>query len=302
MSETPTPSRKEGFERVALLGVPSDLGANVVGSRFGPAAVRRELIPLLQASGVHFEDYGDVHVPEPGSQGDLSRKHLSEIRELCRNFLGSIECDFRECFPLVLGGDHSLTTCLVGELSFRREIGLVYFDAHGDFNTPETSPSGNVHGMVVSRISGRTLHSILDLKKTFVAERNIALVGPRDIDPEEDLLLRESDVTVFGMKALREKGIGSAIERAIAVSSEGTEGYHLSVDIDVIDPDFAPGVSTPVPGGISGDEALEAMRLLGRGPIRSADFVELNPPKDRDGRTAELAAKLIGILLENLLA
>lgn len=301
MTETSPSSCQAGFKTVALLGVPSDLGANIEGSRFGPSALRRELIPLLRARGIPFEDYGDIDVPERGSPGDLRHKHLNEIRELCQRFLGRIECDPHECFPLVLGGDHSLTTCLVGELSLMRELGLIYLDAHGDFNTPEISPSGNVHGMVISRISGRTLHSILDLKKTFVAERNIVLVGARDLDPEEDKLLRESEVTILGMKTVRRMGIAAAMEQAIAGASRGTEGYHLSFDIDVIDPGFAPGVSTPVPGGIEGEEALEAMRLLGRGPISSADFVELNPSRDEDGRTARLAAKLIETLLDTRL-
>ncbi len=300
MSAARTAFRKGGFEKVALLGVPSDLGANVEGARLGPRALRRELAPLVRARGIPFEDYGDVDVPEPGSPGDLSRKHLGEILTLCQDFLGGIDCDVRECFPLVIGGDHSLTTCLVGELSLRRNIGLVYLDAHGDFNTPETSPSGNVHGMVVSRISGRSLGSILDLKKTFVAERNIALIGTRDIDPEEDVLLKESQVTVFGMKSVRGMGIAPATKQAIAVASDGTEGYHASVDIDVVDPAFAPGVSTPVSGGLSPEEAHQALRLLGSGPICSADFVELNPSRDEDGRTARLAAGLIGTLLNEI--
>lgn len=298
MPESPSPSSQAGAKKVALLGVPSDLGANVAGARYGPDALRRELIPLLRTRGIRFEDCGDVPVPEPGSPGDLSRRHLGEIRQLCVNFLGRIACDPDECFPLVLGGDHSLTTCLVGELSLRHRLGLIYLDAHGDFNTPETSPSGNVHGMVVSRISGRTLHSLLDLKKTFVAERNIALVGTRDVDPEEDELLKGSEVTVLGMKDVRQVGIGAAIGRAIAVASDGTEGYHLSVDLDAFDPAVAPGVSTPVPGGIGLEDAFEAMRLLGRGPLRSADFVELNPLADEDGKTARLAARLIATLLD----
>lgn len=297
--EKVSPARVHDFKMVALLGVPSDLGANVEGARFGPDALRRELIPLLRARRIPFQDFGDVPVPAPGSPGDLSRKHLREIQELCQDFLGRVACDVRECLPLVLGGDHSLTTCLVGELAVRRALGLVYLDAHGDFNTPDTSPSGNVHGMVVSRISGRTLHSLLDLKKTFVRERNIALIGTRDVDPEEDLLLRASDVTVLGMKAVRRTGIATAVARAVAVASDGTEGYHVSVDIDVVDPALAPAVSTPVAGGLDRHEALEAMRLLGQGPLVSADFVELHPPRDKDGRTARLAAELIVALLSS---
>ncbi len=284
---------------VAILGVPSDLGANVAGTRLGPAALRSELIPRLEDRGIAYESYGDVPVPVSDGKHDPAMKNLDEIRQVCQSFLGRIPCDIPDCFPLVLGGDHTLTTCLVGEIATRHDIGLVYLDAHGDFNTPDTSPSGNVHGMVVARISGNTMFNLLDLQKTFIPESRIALIGTRDVDPEEDELLKASQITVFGMNDVRRLGIRLCVEQAIVIAKRGTIGYHVSVDIDVVDPEFAPGVSTPVPGGLTVPEAAQAMRILGANGAVSADFVELNPARDVHGQTARMAAGLATTLLRS---
>jgi arginase len=207
--------------------------------------------------------------------------------------------------PIVLGGDHSIAMGTIAGLSrfhARRgeRIGLIWFDAHGDMNTPETSPSGNIHGMPLAVALGRGEDSLVDLagERPMVDPVRAAVVGLRDVDPAERGNLRESGIGAFTMRDIDERGMRGVMVEAIARATSGTAGIHVSFDLDGIDPDFAPGVGTPSPGGLSYREAHLAMEMLAdTGRVLSAEFVEVNPILDHRNGTARLGVELLASLL-----
>lgn len=285
--------RTQKCKSIAIVGVPSDLGANIVGARYGPNRIRKYLIPLLKKKGIPFKDYGNVPVPKRTKRTDWSKKNILQIKQVCQHF--ALKRDFfRACLPVVLGGDHSIVFCLVKELTMGKKLGLLWFDAHGDFNTVETSPSGNVHGMVLATIHGRTLQHVFDLERALVQERNVAMIGMRDLDYWEEKLLEQSNITVFRMKEVRKHGIRKIVKKALRIATTGTEGFHLSFDVDCFDPKIAPGVSTPVKGGLSKNQVSQALRLFAAsGKLHSLDIVEYNPRADTRDKTAKLIAGMI---------
>jgi arginase len=207
----------------------------------------------------------------------------------------------RNSFPLVLGGDHSVAVGTVSGVSqfFREQqqkIGLIWLDAHADMNTPESSPSGNVHGMPLACIAGMGPPELCDLfgYRPKVDPRNIVIVGLRDVDQMEKPHVRESGVRAFTMRHIDERGLRSVMEEAIALATDGTAGYHLSVDMDFVDPAYAPGVGTPVRGGATYREAHLALEMIcDSGRMVSMEVVEVNPVIDEVNRTAEFAVELV---------
>ena len=202
-------------------------------------------------------------------------------------------------FPLFLGGDHSIAAGTVGGVSTAEPIGLLWIDAHADANTPETSPSGNIHGMPLAALLGRGAAALVDVgrpgpKLTF---DRVALIGLRDLDPGEQALLRDNSVAAFTMTHVDEYGIGEVTRRALSHLAD-LDRLHVSFDLDVVDPLEAPGVGTPVPGGLTYREAHLLMEVLSRdGRVRSADLVEVNPILDARNRTAEMGVELVASLL-----
>ena len=250
------------MKTISIIGVPSDFGANKPGSRFAPTKIKNVLIPWLIKKKIHYIDYGNVDVPTTHIQKKGKTKNIKQLQATCQKFLKVKHCSLDQCFPIILGGDHSIVSCVFGEISYQKKLGLIWFDAHGDFNTPKISPSGNVHGMVLNDISRGTLHSLLHMKGRLVKEKNIVLFGVRDLDPDEDKLLEKSKITIFSMKKIRKMGLQKALKQALNKVSKGTDGFHISFDIDVIDPSAAPGVSTPVKGGLTKTQALAIMKTL----------------------------------------
>lgn len=283
---------------IVIIGVPVDLGANIRGARFGPKKIRQYLIPWLEDQGIVYTDLGDVPIPTVSKKiVDEKRRHMDELRHICIDFLKIRKC-LTDCFLIVLGGDHSIVSCLMYELTRKKTLGIIWFDAHGDFNTPETTPSGNIHGMPLAEITGRTVITLPCSHKKSVDEKNVSMVGVRDLDPEEYQNLAQSDITIFHGQDIHQKGIGQVMRRAAMIAGRGKDGFHVSIDIDCIDPRWAPGVSTPVKGGISRKDMLTAMQLLARDKkLDSIDFVELNPKNDRDDKTAKLVVEIIKTLL-----
>lgn len=289
---------------LGVLGVPIDLGASRRGVDMGPSAVRvAGLDTHLAALGHVVTDSGNiaVEIAETQHSGSRNAHFLDEIADTCKRSAAAIlEILANGRTPLVLGGDHSMAAGTVSGVSefYRRRgerIGLLWLDAHSDINTPETSPSGNVHGMPLAALLGlgpATLGAIFHSEPKIAAE-NTVLIGIRDVDAAESENLRRAGVRVFTMRDIDERGLRAVMEEALRLVSNGTVGYHVSLDMDWIDPEDAPGVGTPVRGGATYREAHLAMEIVAdHGGLLSLEIVEVNPVLDERNRTAELAVEL----------
>lgn len=292
-------------KKIRVIGVPLDLGQSRRGVDMGPSAVRvAGLEARLEAMGHKVEDGGNVTVaiPEQKKAGDPQAKYLKEITATCTKHAEMILKALEQGYvPLVLGGDHSVAAGTVAGVSefYRRKnekIGLIWIDAHSDINTPETSPSGNVHGMPLAAIMGlgpAELSNILSPGPK-VEPANVVVVGVRDIDNTEKENIKRAGITeVYTMRDIDERGMRTVIEEALRSAGRGTAGYHVSLDMDWIDPEDAPGVGTPVRGGATYREAHLAMEIIAdHGRMTSFEIVEVNPVIDEHNRTADLAVEL----------
>jgi arginase len=295
----------EAVREVAVIGAPLDLGAGRRGVDMGPSAIRYAGLEqqLSEKLGVHVTDAGNVISPvvETTAMGDTQARYLPQILDLCDRLSGLVaEAAERGALPLVLGGDHSVALgSLVGMAKVRGAGGVVWIDAHGDLNTPATSPSGNVHGMVLAAALGLAGDPFKrdGWPLPAVESGKLALVGVRSLDDGERVLLRELDAKVFTMSEIDRIGIEPCMREAIAHAA-GAAFLHVSLDMDVIDPDYAPGVGTPVRGGFSYREAHLALETVAEsGLIDSMDVVEVNPILDRENATGQLAVELVASAL-----
>ena len=290
--------------KIRVIGVPLDLGQARRGVDMGPSAVRvAGLEARLEALGHLVEDAGNITVfqPEQKNEGNPKAKYLKEITASCTKLAELVVKTLGDGeIPLTLGGDHSVAAGSVSGVSefYRRQqqkIGLIWIDAHTDINTPETSPSGNVHGMPLAALVGL---GPVELANIFgycpkVAPENCVIVGARDIDIIERENVRRAGVAVFTMRDIDERGMRTVMEEALRVAGHGTAGYHVSLDMDWIDPEDAPGVGTPVRGGATYREAHLAMEIIAdHGCLLSFEVVEVNPVIDEHNRTANLAVEL----------
>ncbi len=291
--------------QIKILGAPLDLGASRRGVDMGPSALRLAgLNAKLEALGYQVEDLGNVAVAQQESTptGRDNAKYLSQIAKSCGALAEAVDkIAAADDFPLILGGDHSVAAGTVAGVSnaYRKKdqkIGLIWIDAHSDMNTPDTSPSGNIHGMPLACCLGIgpvELTHIFDYAPK-VDGRNVVLIGLRDVDVSERALVRESGLTAFTMRDIDERGLRSVMGEALDVASSGTAGFHLSFDMDVLDPDEAPGVGTPVRGGVTYREAHLAMETIcDCSRMISMEVVEVNPVLDVSNRTAMLAVELM---------
>lgn len=289
--------------KAAIIGVPLDLGASKQGASGGPAAIRRTgLLESLEKLGLNVQDTGDIAVPKPSGRGSTKLRNGPTILKVCQALEKRVH-DLRVegWTPITLGGDHSLGVGTVSGTSraCRDEdglIGLIWVDAHADINTPQTSPSGNVHGMPVAHLLGMGDRGFARLGgfAPKVQPRNVCLVGTRDVDASERENLRRSGVRVFSMQEIDRFGMGTVIEQAIDLASDGTAGFHLSFDIDVADPGTAPGTGTRKRGGLTYREAHLLMEMAADSErLIGLDMVEVNPLEDVQNATAEIAMELI---------
>ena len=291
-------------QKVRIIGVPMDLGASRRGVDMGPSALRvAGLQTRLKQLGHQVEDIGNISVkqPEEMSYGEKRAKYLVEIAETCKDLAEAVQKSLEEDhFPLVLGGDHSIAAGAVsGVASFfrkeKKEIGYIWLDAHGDMNTPESSPSGNVHGMPLASVMGYGPTELVDLMgfKPKVEPGNIVIVGARDLDAQERKMMKKSGVHVFTMRDIDERGMREVMSDAIKYAMDDTGGISVSLDMDFVDPSDAPGVGTPVRGGVTYREAHLAMEMIADSEgMASLEVVEINPVIDEHNRTAELAVEL----------
>ena len=293
------------LNKVAMIGVPMDLGGGRRGVDMGPSAIRiAGLEDGIRRLGLQYEDRGNLAVPAPESREprDPRARFLGEISRACQRLRVKVEKVLEDgVVPLVVGGDHSIAVGTVAAISSyhhrrNQRIGLIWFDAHGDMNTPDTSPSGNIHGMPCAAILGRGAPELVGLGDIvpMVDPRNAVIVGVRDLDQYEREEIKSTGVKVFTMRDIDMWGMNEIMRRALAIATEGTCGFHLSFDMDGTDPQVAPGVGTPVPGGtdlreshLVMEHAFESGKLLG------LEITEINPILDERNKTAEFAVQLV---------
>ncbi|MFB6285531.1 MAG: arginase [Candidatus Bipolaricaulia bacterium] len=290
---------------VRMMGVPSDLGAGRRGVDMGPSAIRyAHLADALEDLGVDCQDQGNVDVPLP----ERSETRQSTLRQSASvlNVASRVRASVAETLtsgrmPLVLGGDHSLSIgTLAGVCATRANPGVLWVDAHGDFNTPETTPSGNIHGMSLALGCGRGAPELLEIfpDGRFLDPSRVAIIGARTLDPEERDLLKTSGVAVFTMSEIDRRGLRQVLDDALRQVTSGTDSVHVSFDMDVLDPSVAPGVGTPVGGGLSYREAHLLMETVAEfGALGSLEMVEVNPILDHSNQTGQLAVELIASAL-----
>lgn len=292
---------------IAVMGVPMDLGQGRRGVDMGPSAIRYgRLEERLESLGHTVRDLGDIDVPtaeeleieHSGPGGGLA--FLEPIAIACEAAATKLLELSRAAFPIVLGGDHSIAIGSITGCSRLERTGVVWVDAHGDFNTPETSPSGNVHGMPLAALCGYGSRRLVDLVRpgAKIRPEDVVLIGVRDLDTEESRLMRDAGVTVFTMKEIDSRGLTKVAEETLRTVGN-LPRVHVSFDADALDPEVAPGVGTPVLGGLTYREAHLLMELFADSQrITSLDLVEVNPILDRENRTANtlvgLAASLLG--------
>jgi len=287
--------------RVRVIGTPMDLGADRRGVDFGASAIRyANLNSRLRSLGHTVHDIGNLVVPQPESQplGNSKLKYLEPIVQVCEE-LAKVVTDTLEAgeFPLILGGDHSIALgSIAGVTRMHKNVGVIWIDAHADFNTYETTPSGNIHGMILAASVGIGESRLTNMGgwSPKVNKQNIVIVGARDLDPNEQVRLREHAIRVFTMSDIDQKGISDVMRQAITIAGQGNDGIHLSLDMDALDPKEAPGVGTPVKGGLTYREAHLAMEMIADSKqLVAMDVVEVNPILDRENATALLAVELV---------
>jgi arginase len=290
---------------ISLIGVAIDLGAGTPGVSLGPSAIRYAgVTEKLSKIGYDVKDEGDILANKPISPltDGIKLRYLDEVArvntELCNKVSHAIS---KGRFPLVLGGDHSIAIgTIAGVLQHKKSLGVIWFDAHGDINTEETSPTGNIHGMPVAVSLGyghERLISIGGLDRKLQADK-LVFIGSRDLDQGERKVLKELGITVFTMHEVDRYGMTEIIDRAIKIAGNGTDGIHVSFDLDSMDPIYVEGTGTRVPGGLTYRESHLALEMIALSEkLVSAEFVEVNPIIDNQNQTAKTAVALMGSLL-----
>ncbi len=290
---------------MSIIGVPMDLGQNRRGVDMGPSAMRYAgIIETLQRLDYNTHDLGDISINRPDSKYSKQEDNLRNLHQVAEgnDTLAKMvkEEVGKNRFPLILGGDHSIAIGSLAGISQNYDnLGVIWYDAHGDLNTADTSPSGNIHGMPLAVSLGLghdKLTNILEYQPK-VKPENIVIIGARMLDPEEKELIQEMGIKVYSMHEIDRMGMSAAMTEAIDYLKEKTDGVHLSLDLDGLDPAEAPGVGTPVLGGLSYRESHLAMEMLAEAEIiTSAEFVEVNPILDEKNKTATMAVGLVGSL------
>jgi arginase len=288
-------------KKLKIIGAPSDLGQGRRGVDMGPSAIRYAgLKEKLQGLGYVVEDLGNVIVPTPEMHKVKNEKlkYLDEVTTVCNSLRDVVSKVMQDGhLPIILGGDHSISIgSVAGVASLQKSFGVIWFDAHGDMNTEETTPTGNIHGMPLAVNLGLGHATLVNIGgfAPKVKPENVVLVGIRSIDEDEAKLIRETGVKCYTMPEIDKRGMGPVMEEAIQIAGNGTDGIHLSLDLDALDPTFAPGVGTPVNGGVTYREGHLAMEILAAAnKLISVDVVEVNPILDTHNQTGNMAVELV---------
>ncbi|CAG9613890.1 Arginase [Bacillus rhizoplanae] len=289
-------------KEVSIVGVPMDLGQTRRGVDMGASAIRYAgVVERIQSIGYNVEDLGDICIEREFQINENEKlKNLEQVVKVCNELASKVDTIIeKKSFPLVLGGDHSIAIgTLAGIAMHYKNLGVIWYDAHGDLNTEETSPSGNIHGMSLAASLGHGHPSLVNLYGEYpkVKKENVVIIGARSLDDGEKEFIQKEGIKVFTMHEIDRMGMTAVMEETIAYLSH-TDGVHLSLDLDGLDPHDAPGVGTPVMGGLSYRESHLAMEMLAEsGIITSAEFVEVNPILDERNKTAIAAVALMGSL------
>jgi arginase len=292
-------------QKIRIIGVPMDLGASRRGVDMGPSALRvAGLQGRIKHLGHQVEDVGNISVRQPEEMpvGEKRAKYVEEIADACKDLGSAVQKSLEEGYlPLVLGGDHSIAAGSISGVAAhfhkdKKQIGCIWLDAHSDMNSPETSPSGNVHGMPLACIMGYGVPELYDLYdyKPKIEPQNVVLVGVRDLDTAEKKFIKKLGVRVFTMRDIDERGMREVMADALKYAMDDTDGIAVSLDMDFVDPSDAPGVGTPVRGGVTYREAHLAMEMIADSEaMASLEIVEINPVIDEHNRTALLGVELV---------
>lgn len=296
------------MEVISIIGMPMDLGQSRRGVDMGPSAIRYAgVVERLENLGFTIKDLGDVPIKRPTAKEELeentheSLKNLKQVVSANEQLAKMVDQEVAKgYFPLILGGDHSLAIgSLAGIAKHYENLGVIWYDAHGDLNSDKTSPTGNIHGMPLAASLGlghESLVNVLDYTPKLKPE-NVIIIGARDLDPPEKELIRELNLKVYTMHEVDRLGMPRIMKETISYLKDKTDGVHLSLDLDGLDPTDAPGVGTPVIGGLTYRESHLAMEMLAESNIiTSAEFVEVNPMLDEYNKTADVAVGLMGSL------
>ncbi|MEI5909333.1 arginase [Bacillus spongiae] len=291
-------------DKISIIGVPMDLGQMRRGVDMGPSAIRYAgVVERLEAIGHQVEDLGDIEIgrAEKMVPQDTNLRNLKAVAEASEQLAFTVNDVVQQGhFPLVLGGDHSIAIgTIAGVAKNYDNLGVIWYDAHGDLNTAETSPSGNIHGMPLAASLGIGHDTLTNISGYLpkIKPENIVIIGARSLDEGERELIKEKGIKVYTMHEIDRLGMTAVMSEAISYLKERTDGVHLSLDLDGLDPSDAPGVGTPVLGGISYRESHLAMEMLEEAKIiTSAEFVEVNPILDEKNKTASVAVALMGSL------
>ncbi len=286
------------MKKVDLIGVQMDLGAGTRGVNMGPAAIRYAgVVKGIEELGIECNDKGDL-IPKAKGESRDDMRCFEQVVDLNEKLYHEVLDSHKEgSFPIVLGGDHSIAAgSIPATLKHYKNIGVIWVDAHGDWNSPETSPSGNMHGMPYSAVcgAGPDIMACFDGEKNFVNTKNCVQIAGRDIDRYERIRMKEHGVTVFSIADIDRMGMPAVVEEAIKIASEGTEGIHVSFDVDAITPESAPGTGTIVHSGLTLREAFYLVETLHEsGKVIALDMVEVNPMLDTRNQTGDIASELI---------
>ncbi|GGD29406.1 arginase [Pontibacillus salipaludis] len=295
--------------KLSIIGAPMDLGQNRRGVDMGPSALRYAgVIERLERLEYDIEDLGDVHIPRPNRKEEQEShlRNLKEVAEGNENLAETVDQVVTSGrFPLIIGGDHSIAIgSLAGIAKHYDNLGVIWYDAHGDLNTGDSSPSGNIHGMPLAVSLGIGHERLTNIHgfEPKIKPENIVIIGARSLDEGEKQLIKEKGIRVYTMHEIDRMGMPEVIKESVEYLKDRTDGVHLSLDLDGLDPNEAPGVGTPVMGGMSYRESHLAMEMFAEANfITSAEFVEVNPILDEKNKTATVAVGLMGSLFgENL--
>lgn len=293
------------MRNIDIINANTDLGVHVDGARLGPDKLTEDLIIKNNIRGIYKIYANEENKENKPEDKDNKKKNLEQINVFNKQVYDTVKNTIeRENFPVTLGGDHSLVIgSALASIAKNKSLGIIWIDAHGDYNTFDTTITGNIHGLPLAAIDGYEKLYLTEFHDgSFYKPENTVIVGGRDIDPLEIENIKDAGVTVFTTQDIHERGMSAVMEDAIAIATNGTEGMHISYDLDVIDPKICPGVSVPAVDGINLDEAYEAVDSIikHKAKLKSLDIVEYNPERDIDNKTKNIAKTILESIINNI--